>query len=68
MVPVRLQKEFQKGIDWPDSLWIPMHYEEDRQAVLMEQLSWLKDLGFAGYGRTRAEVAGLCSGRSQSGP
>jgi len=45
-----------------------MHYAEVRQAVLMEQLSWLKDLGFAGYGRTRAEVAGLCSGRSESGP
>ena len=26
--------------------WIPMHYQEDRPAVLMEQLSWLKDLGF----------------------
>ncbi len=26
--------------------WIPMHYQEDRPAVLMEQLSWLKELGF----------------------
>jgi tRNA (cmo5U34)-methyltransferase len=26
--------------------WIPMHYEEDRPAVLMQQLSWLEDLGF----------------------
>ena len=25
----------------------PLMYEEDRPAVLMEQLSWLKDLGFA---------------------
>ena len=27
--------------------WIPMHYREDRPAILMAQLSWLENLGFA---------------------
>ena len=27
--------------------WIPMHYAEDRPAILMAQLSWLQNLGFA---------------------
>jgi len=29
-----------------ENKWIPKYYEEDRPAILMDQLSWLSDIGF----------------------
>lgn len=30
-----------------DRIWIPKYYEEDRPARLMEQLTWLREIGFS---------------------
>ena len=31
-----------------DDKWLPKYYAEDRPAKLVDQLAWLKDIGFIG--------------------